>query len=74
MSLVTRRYSDSGVVTTKLGGWRSMAARCELVVSPVRTATRMRGAVEPQLGRDVGDLGERAFEVLGDVDGERLQR
>ena len=47
LSLVTRRYSDSGVVTTKLGGWRSIAARCELVVSPVRTATRMSGAASP---------------------------
>ncbi len=47
MSLVTSRYSDSGVVTTKLGGLRSMAARSELVVSPVRTATRMRGAASP---------------------------
>ena len=29
-SLVTSRYSDSGVVTTKLGGLRSIAVRCEL--------------------------------------------
>ncbi len=61
-------------MTTKLGGVRSIAARCELVVSPVRTATRTRGAAEPQLGGDLGDLRERAFEVLGDVDGQRLER
>ena len=45
--LVTRRNSDSGVVTTKLGGWRSIAVRWELGVSPVRTATRMSGALRP---------------------------
>ncbi len=43
-SLVTRRYSDSGVVTTKLGGLRSIAARCDDGVSPVRTATVIAGA------------------------------
>ena len=43
-------------------------------MSPVRTATRMSGRVEPELGGDVGDLGERSLEVLGDVDRERLQR
>ena len=32
------------------------------------------GRVEPQLLGDRGDLGERALEVLGDVDRERLQR
>ena len=32
------------------------------------------GRGEPELGREVGDLTERAFEVLGDVDGQRLQR
>ena len=30
--------------------------------------------VEPELDGDRGDLGQRTFEVLGDVDGERLQR
>ena len=32
------------------------------------------GRVEPELGGDVRDLGERPLEVLADVDGERLQR
>ncbi len=35
------------MVTTKLGGVRSIAARAELGVSPVRTATRTSGAVSP---------------------------
>ena len=41
---VTSRYSDSGVVTTKLGGRRTIAARSLAVVSPVRTPTRRSGA------------------------------
>ena len=32
------------------------------------------GCIEAELGGDVGDLGQRPFEVLGDVDGQRLQR
>ncbi len=32
------------------------------------------GCVEPELGGDLGDLGERSLEVLGDVDRERLER
>ena len=40
---VNSRYSDSGVVTTKLGGLRSMVARADAVVSPERTATRSGG-------------------------------
>ncbi len=35
------------MVTTKLGGLRTIAVRCELVVSPVRTATRTFGARSP---------------------------
>jgi hypothetical protein len=41
---VTSRYSDSGVVTTKLGGRRTIAARSDALVSPVRTPTRRSGA------------------------------
>ena len=44
---VTSRYSDSGVVMTKLGGRRTMAARSLAVVSPVRTPTRRAGASSP---------------------------
>ncbi len=43
-------------------------------VSPVRTATRMSGAVEAELARDLGDLRQRSLQVLGDVDRERLER
>ena len=32
------------------------------------------GVGEPELGSDLGDLGQRPLEVLRDVDGERLQR
>ena len=46
-SPVTSRYSDSGVVTTKLGGRRTISDRSALVVSPVRTATRMSGGEKP---------------------------
>ncbi len=46
-SAVTSRYSDSGVVIRKSGGRLSMAARSAAAVSPVRTATRMSGAVRP---------------------------
>ncbi len=38
---VSSKYSDSGVVTKICGGRRSMAARWELGVSPVRTAARI---------------------------------
>ncbi|HEX2564784.1 MAG TPA: hypothetical protein VHK25_12755 [Acidimicrobiales bacterium] len=34
-------------MTTKLGGRRTINDRCELVVSPVRTATRMSGEATP---------------------------
>ena len=33
-----------------------------------------RAPVEPELGGLRGDLGQRPLEVLGDVDGQRLQR
>ncbi len=45
--LVSSRYRDSGVVTTKAGGLRTMAVRWELDVSPVRTATRMGAGSSP---------------------------
>ena len=46
-SAVTMRYSDSGVVIRKSGGCFSIAARSAAAVSPVRTATRMLGALSP---------------------------
>ena len=72
--LVTSRYSDSGVVTTKLGGRRTIRARWEL--GGVAGADRHPdvGRLVAQLGGHGGDLGQRPLEVLGDVDGQRLQR
>ena len=46
-SAVTSRYSLSGVVIRKFGGFFSIAARSAAAVSPVRTATRMVGAPSP---------------------------
>ena len=46
-SAVSSRYSDSGVVIRKSGGCFSIAARSAAAVSPVRTATRIVGAVSP---------------------------
>ena len=46
-SAVSRRYSDSGVVITKFGGLRSIAARADAPVSPERTATRSGGTSKP---------------------------
>jgi hypothetical protein len=48
-SAVTIRNSDSGVVIKMSGGRLSMAARSAAAVSPVRTATRISGAVSPSL-------------------------
>ena len=42
-SAVSSKYSDSGVVTRTCGGVRSIAARSDCVVSPVRTAAVIRG-------------------------------
>jgi hypothetical protein len=41
---VSIRYKDSGVVTSMCGGFRSMAARSEVGVSPERIAAVIRGA------------------------------
>ncbi len=71
---MTNRYSDSGVVTTKLGGLRIMRARSALGVSPVLDRDADVGCVEAELGGDLGDLAQRPFQVLRDVDGQRLQR
>ena len=71
---VTSRYSDSGVVMTKLGGRRTIAARSVDVVSPVRTPTRRSGASRPSSAATSAISSEGALEVLGDVDGQRLER
>ncbi len=57
-----------------VGGVFTIAVRAPEVVSPVRTATVMGGTANPSSRRDLGDLGQRALEVLMDVDGEGLQR
>ena len=51
-----------------------MAARALEVVSPVRTETVIGGTAKPESFGRLGDLGQRALEVLLDVDGQRLER
>ncbi len=72
-SAVTMRYKLSGVVTRKVGGVLTMAVRAPAVVSPVRTATVTGGTAMPSSRRHLGDLGQWAFQVLVDVDGQRFQ-
>ena len=45
--LVSRMYSDSGVVTTMCGARRRIASRSACGVSPVRTAVRMPASGRP---------------------------
>ena len=71
---VRSRYNDSGVVTRMCGGVRSMAARSDCVVSPVRTAAVMRGAVCAARLRELTDAAPRLRQVLVDVGAQRLQR
>ena len=49
LALVTRMYSDSGVVTTMCGGRRRISARACAGVSPVRTATRTSTSAMPDI-------------------------
>ena len=60
---VRRRYSDSGVVTRMWGGLRSIAARSEEGVSPVRTAAVIFGASRPMSSatRRISRLGSAKF-------------
>ena len=50
-SAVSSRYSDSGVVTRMCGGVRSIAARSDCGVSPVRTAAVIRRRLQAALAR-----------------------
>ncbi len=60
---VTRRYSDSGVVTTRCGGRLIMAARADEGVSPVRRRTRSSGTSRPssRAVARISDSGARRF-------------
>ena len=46
-SAVSIMYSDSGVVTSTCGGLRSMRARSDCGVSPVRVAVRIGASATP---------------------------
>ena len=48
---LSSRNSDSGVVISRWGGWRSMRCLSAAGVSPVRTATRSSGPPMPSKGR-----------------------
>ena len=56
------------------GGVRSIAARSDEVVSPVRTAAVMRGASMPVSSASTPNADARFGEVLVDVGAQRLQR
>ena len=73
-SAVSSRYSDSGVVTRMCGGVRSIAARSDCGVSPVRTAAVMRGASSPIASASCADAAPRLGQVLVDVGAQRLER
>ena len=66
--------SDSGVVMRMCGVLRSIRARAEAGVSPVRTATRISGNFSPCCLEALLQLGERELEVALDVVVERLER
>ena len=74
LALVSRMYSDSGVVTRMCGGRFASFARSLAGVSPVRTATRISGNGSPRRGRVARELGERRLEVAVDVVRQRLER
>ena len=70
-----QQVSDSGVVTRMCGGVRSIAARSDCVVSPVRTAAVMRGGCAvPPASASCRMPRARLREVLVDVGAQRLQR
>ena len=71
---VTRRYSDSGVVTRKFGGRLIIAARIDAGRVAGAHLGAERGQRHSHLRADLGDLAQRSLEVLVDVDRERLQR
>src|SRR4029453_17005551 len=73
-SAVSSRYSDSGVVTRMCGGVRSIAARSDEVVSPVRTAAVIRGGSDPARFREPDNAAAWLREVLMDICAQRLER
>ena len=66
--------SDSGVVMRMCGDLRSMRARADAGVSPVRTATRISGKLSPVGDESLAQLGERPLEVALNVVVQRLER
>ena len=73
-SLVSSRYSDSGVVTRICGGDLRIAARSLCGVSPVRTSARISAAAMPWRAQFLGDSAQRRLEIALDVVGQRLER
>ena len=73
-SLVSSRYSDSGVVTRMCGASRRIAARSVCEVSPVRTWARISNAGMPSRVSLRTDPGQRLLEIALDVVRQRLER
>ena len=66
--------NDSGVVMRTCGDLRSMRARADCGVSPVRTATRISGNGSPAASKRSRSSVERALEIALDVVVQRLER
>ena len=73
-SVLSRMYSDSGVVTRMCGGWRRMRARSLCGVSPVRTAALIGALAEHACRELAADALERRAQVLLDVVRQRFER
>ena len=73
-SLVSSRYSDSGVVTRICGGGLRIATRSACGVSPVRTWARMAAGSQALRRQLRGDAAERQLEIALDVVRQRLER
>ena len=72
--LVSMMCSDSGVVIRMCGDLRSMRARADAGVSPVRTATRISGNVSPAAVEAIAQLVQRLLEIALDVVVEGFER
>ena len=73
-SLVSRMYSDSGVVTRICGGLRRIRSRSACGVSPVRTSVRISTSGKPSAAELLTDAAQRLVEILLDVVGQRFER
>ena len=72
--LVSRMFSDSGVVIRMCGALRSIRARADAGVSPVRTPIRISGNCLPFRLEARAQLGQRLLEIALHVVAERLER